>query len=106
ENTQITASGNGFDARSTAGTLTIAVNNATVNSSQTGLFVDGSGGGTATITGFANNSVSQNNGGTGISVNGAAFDATPGGAFQTVAAGTTVVGASGNGVGGSGVVLT
>src|SRR6185295_142982 len=36
----------------------------------------------------------------------AVFDATPGGTFQNIAGGNTIVGATGNGVGASGVVLT
>ncbi len=36
----------------------------------------------------------------------ATFDQTPGGAFQVVSGGSTVIGASGNGVGASGMVLT
>jgi hypothetical protein len=86
--------------------MSLDLSNLTVASGGTGILVDGSGGGTTTVTGFANNAVSGTTIGTGISVNAATFDATPGGAFQTVSGGTTVVGASGNGVGANGVVLT
>ena len=45
--------------------------------------------------------------GAGIVVSGPSvtFDATPGGSFDVVAGGTTVIGQSGNGVGGAGLVL-
>jgi hypothetical protein len=63
--------------------------------------------GTLTITTFDDNAISGNTGGSGIVVSGpATFDATPGGAFNTVSGGTTVIGASGAGVGGTGMVLT
>ena len=63
--------------------------------------------GTATITRFDDNKVSGDAGATGIRVSGSVtFDGTPGGAFQAVSGGTTSIGASGNGVGGSGMVLT
>ncbi|HEY3567640.1 MAG TPA: cadherin domain-containing protein [Thermoanaerobaculia bacterium] len=106
-NNAIAATGNGFDARTTsgAGTLTIDFSNNAVTSNTTGILIDGSAGGTTWITNFANNAVSQNNAGTGISITGARFDATPGGAYQTVSGGTTIIGTSGNGVGGSGLVL-
>jgi large repetitive protein len=106
-NNAIAATGNGFDARTTAGagTLTIGFSNNAVSSNATGILIDGSAGGTTWITNFANNAVSPNNAGTGVSITGARFDATPGGAYQTVSGGTTVIGASGNGVGGSGLVL-
>ena len=58
-----------------------------------------------TITGLADNTVSGNSTGTGITSQSAVFDATPGGTFQTVSGGNTVIGASGNGVGSSGIVL-
>lgn len=62
--------------------------------------------GTTTVTGFANNQVSGNSAGTGVSVSGGVtFDAVPGGNFDAVAGGTTVIGSVGNGVGVNGVVL-
>jgi len=106
-NNDIAATGNGFDARTSAATtLTLSFTNNAVVSNANGVVIDGSGGGTTTITGFANNGVSGNTVGTGISVTSARFDATPGGAYQQVSGGATVVGASGNGVGASGVVLS
>jgi hypothetical protein len=109
-NTITATAGNGFDARTLAGagTINVALTTAVVSASGTGIVVDSSAAGTATVTGFANNTVSGTTGGTGILINDATFDGTPGGAFQTVNAGTIVVGATGagNGVGGSAVVLT
>jgi hypothetical protein len=107
----LAATGNAFDARTTiagAGALTVSFSNSTVVSGATGISIDGSVGGTTTITGFANNAVTKDNGGTGIAINAARFDATPTGSYQQVSGGATVVGASGvtNGVGGAGVVMT
>jgi Bacterial Ig domain len=107
QNNTITATGNGLDARSTAGALVLAVDNNTgITSGANGIFIDGSGGGSTTITSFQGNSIHQNTLGTGIAVTSALFDAAPGGAFQTVSGGTTLVGIVGNGVGGAGIVLT
>jgi len=106
-NNDIAATGNGFDARTSAATtLTLSFTNNVVVSNANGIVIDGSGGGTTTVTGFANNGVSGNTVGTGISIASARFDGTPDGSYQQVTGGSTVVGASGNGVGGSGVVLT
>ena len=102
----IAATGNGFDARRTAaGALQVAFNTNTVVSGATAIVIDGSGGGTTTITGFNGNTVSGNTAGAGIVVTTAVFDSTPGGSFDQVAGGATAVGLSGNGVGTSGVVL-
>jgi hypothetical protein len=104
--TIISASANGIDAASTAGSMLLALNGNTITATATGINVNGAGGGSATITSFASNTVTPANGGTGVAVASATFDSTPGGAFQTVSGGSTVVGASGNGAGGSGLVLT
>jgi hypothetical protein len=101
--------GNAFDARTAAAGAALRLafrNNTSITSSATGVFIDGSGGGTITITDFANNTVSGNTLGSGIMVTTATFDQTPGGTFQTVSGGTTVVGAPGNGVNASGIALT
>jgi VCBS repeat-containing protein len=107
QNNSFTSTGNGFDARTTAGALQLNFsNNSGIQSNGTGVLIDGSAGGSITITGFANNSVNGNTGGTGVSVTSATFDSAPGTAgFQLVSAGSTSIGASGNGVGGSGMVL-
>ena len=63
--------------------------------------------GTVRITRFNNNSVSGNSGAGGIVLAGPlTFDSTPGAPYNQVSGGTTVIGASGNGVGGAGMVLT
>ena len=108
-NNTITATGNGIDARVLGGAtaLTLDISNQTVTSSASGIVVDGSAAaGTTTITGFSNNAISGNTAGSGVLITSAKFDATAGGAFNTVNAGTTVIGASGNGVGAQGMVLT
>jgi hypothetical protein len=106
-NNAIAATGNAFDASTLAGagTLTISFSNNAVVSNATGININGAAGGTTWITNFANNAVSQNNVGTGIAITSAKFDAVPGGAYDQVSGGTTVIGASGNGVGGAGMVL-
>ena len=104
----IAATGNGFDARNTAGTLQILSAPTPWSPDGTAVVVDGSLGpaNSLTITAFANNTVNGNTAGSGISVTSATFDATPGGSFNAVSAGNTPIGASGNGVGGGGFVLT
>lgn len=87
------------------GTASLDFSSNSLTSNAIGASIDGTGG-TLTITGFANNTVSGNTGGTGISVTAAKFDATAGGAFNTVSGGATVIGQSGNGVGASGLLLT
>jgi hypothetical protein len=62
--------------------------------------------GSVYITAFANNAVSGDSAGTGINIVGVVFDSVPGGAFDPVSGGTTIIGAPGNGVGQSGLVLT
>jgi len=102
-NTGGTHTGTAIDVTRTSGTLNANIsNNANVLSNATGINVNG----TITITGFANNTVHQNTGGSGVTITNATFDATPGGTFQTVSGGTTTIGASGNGVGTNGFVCT
>jgi len=106
----ISSAANAFDARTAAGAgaLVLDVDNNSVTAGGSGIVIDGSVAGTTTITNFANNAVSGNTVGSGILVTSAKFDAVPGGTFQTVSGGTTVIGASGvrNGVGASGMQLT
>jgi hypothetical protein len=91
--------GNAFDARSTAGSLQIDFSdNANIVSNASGVVIDGSGGGTVIITGFANNSIHPSTAGTGISVANATFN--------LVSGGSTAIGVPGDGVGGAGVVMT
>ncbi|HEV7509691.1 MAG TPA: IPTL-CTERM sorting domain-containing protein [Thermoanaerobaculia bacterium] len=104
----ISSAANALDARTAAGAgaLQLGFDNNTVQGGGSGIVVDGSAAGTTTITGFANNAVSGNTVGSGILVTTAIFDQTAGGTFQPVSGGVTVIGASGNGVGASGMVLT
>jgi hypothetical protein len=107
-NTITTSAGNGVDIRTVAGAsaLHISLDSEGVTAAGNGILIDGSVAGTTTITSFLSNNINGNTTGTGISVTSATFDTTPGGAFQTVSGGTTVIGASGNGVGAAGMVLT
>ncbi|HEX2836410.1 MAG TPA: cadherin domain-containing protein [Thermoanaerobaculia bacterium] len=103
----ITSTGNGIDyARTSTGASSISLVGNTVTSTATGINIAGGAIGSSTITAFSNNTISGNTGGTGIAISNATFDATAGGTFQNVNAGTTTVGAPGNGVGASGILLT
>jgi large repetitive protein len=91
------------------GTTTLAIHDNVITAGGTGLDIARTGG-TAVITAFHNNVVSGNTAGSGILVTGGAspgivFDAMPGGAIDPVSGGVTVIGASGNGVAGAGLVL-
>jgi hypothetical protein len=84
-------------------------NNTNIVSAANAVVIADSGGlpGETTITGFANNSVSGNTVGSGIQVNIATFDADPvATGYQQVSGGTTIVGASGNGTGQGGMILS
>jgi hypothetical protein len=100
-------SNNGIDVRTTLGTLNLALdNNNNINVAGSGIVLDGSGGGTFTVTDFAGNFVHQNTIGSGMLITSVRFDQTPGGAYNTVSAGTTRVGTVGNGVGAGGIIMT
>ncbi|GMU65132.1 MAG: hypothetical protein AMXMBFR36_14060 [Acidobacteriota bacterium] len=87
------------------GTLTLAIHDNGITAGGTGLEVTRTNG-TVQVTAFDDNVVSGNTGGSGLVLTGPlTLDATPGGAYQQVAGGVTVIGASGNGVGASGLVL-
>lgn len=88
------------------GTLTLAIHDNGITAGGTGLDVQRTNG-TVQVTAFDDNVVSGNTGGSGLVLTGPlTIDATPGGAYQQVAGGVTVIGASGNGVGANGLVLT
>jgi len=109
QNNSISATGNGIDTNATAGPLLLDIDNnaGILSSGASGIVVASSGPGSTTITGFANNSIIPNTAGTGISITNAIFDALPGTAgLQTVSGGTTTIGASGNGVGCAGFVMS
>jgi len=90
---------------STSTTQQIALSNNTITATGNGIDLSRSAG-TAYVTAFANNVITGNTGGTGVNISNMTFDATPGGAYQTVSGGTMAIGVSGNGVGASGMVLT
>ncbi len=102
-NTAGTHTGTAIDVTRTAGTLNANISsNTNVLSSGTAINVNG----TITLTGFSGNTVHQNTGGSGMTLTGVTFDGTPGGTFQTVSAGATTIGVSGDGVGANGFVCT
>jgi putative ubiquitin-RnfH superfamily antitoxin RatB of RatAB toxin-antitoxin module len=86
--------------------VNLAFNDNNLTAVGAALDIQETGTGSLTITTFDDNVVSGNTTGSGININTATFDATPGGTFNTVSGGATVIGASGNGVGASGMVLT
>ena len=102
-----THTGNAVDINRTGGLLRLDFsNNTNILSSATAVNINGGAIASTTITGFANNTIHQNTGGTGISVANAKFDGeTSTAGYNQVSGGMTVVGAPGNGVGGSGVIL-
>ncbi|MES1245462.1 MAG: cadherin domain-containing protein [Acidobacteriota bacterium] len=89
------------------GTVTLAVDNNTLVARGNAIDIARTNG-TMFITGFANNVVSGNTTGSGIVVTGPAiFDSnTSTGALDVVQGGSTVIGQSGNGVSGGGLVLS
>ncbi|MFZ1621920.1 tandem-95 repeat protein [Dokdonella sp.] len=100
------AAAEGFDINlGSTGTQRIAIQNNAVTATGTGIDVNRTLG-TATITAFNDNTISGASGGTGIMVNGAIFDATPGNPIDPVSGGVTTIGAVGNGVGASGMLLS
>ena len=101
------ATQNGIDARQTvAGNLRLDINTTTITAKGIGMVIDGSVAGNTTITGFANNTIGPNTVSIGMSITSATFDVTPGGTFQTVSGGNTLIGTPGDGVGGAGMVMT
>ena len=105
-NTSITSTGNGFDVAS-GGPAVVSYAGGTITSSGgIGIRMDGTVSGNLTVSGLSNVTIDGNTAGAGISINTAKFDAIAGGSFNTVNGGTIVVGASGNPVGGAGVLFT
>jgi Bacterial Ig domain/FG-GAP-like repeat len=102
--TGATAEGIDINQGST-GTATVSLSNVTVTSTGTGIDLNETAG-TLTVTGFSGLTVTGNTGGTGIIVTNATFDATPLGAYNQVAGGTSTVGSLANPVTGAGIVLT
>jgi hypothetical protein len=104
--TNILSTGNGIDVTTLDGANIAAISDVSVTSlGGNGIVVDGTAGGTLTLTSFGNLTVSGNTTGDGIVVSSATFDAVPGGSFNALT-GNVTVGSAGNPVGGAGVVLT
>src|SRR6185295_19547243 len=81
--------------------------NTGILSNATAVNINGGAAASTTITGFANNTVHQNTLGSGIVVSNATLDSDLGTAnLQTVLAGATSIGVSGDGVGGAGLVMS
>lgn len=106
------ATGNAIDVTTAAGSsgsvrVAIEGNTDVTSSSGTAIHLDGSlGTGTLFVTGFADNTVHGNSGGTGVRATEVTFDADPSDAdFDPVAAGVWRVGAAANPVGGAGMTL-
>lgn len=103
----LTATGNGFDAQNArAGSLIIQFTGNTISATADAVVINNAASGNTTVTAFKDNNVAPNTAGSGIVITSAVFDATPGGAYQVVDAGNTLIGAAGNGVGGAGMNLT
>ncbi len=101
----ISATGNGFDMLVTAGSAILEFSNNTVTSGTNGVWIERTGG-SLTITGFANNTVSGDVTASGATIRSVVFDDVPGDAVGAVNLGKFSAGASGNPVGGSGLVMT
>ena len=91
-----------------AGTTTVGLSfhDNTITSTGTAFDLQETGTGSVTISAFDDLTVNGNTGGSGIVVSNAVFDAVAGGGVDTVPGGTWNIGASGNGVGQAGVVLS
>ena len=87
-------------------TVSLAFHDNTLVATGTALDIQETGTGSLTITAFDDNAVSGNTGGSGIVITNAIFDAAPDAGYQQVSGGTTVIGASGNGVGAAGLSMT
>ena len=87
------------------GSLELKINNNAINAGVRGIDALRTAG-TCTISGFANNVITGNTGGSGIEITGAVFDAIPGLPITQVLGGATMIGQSGNGVSTNGILLT
>jgi hypothetical protein len=106
-NTGGTHTGNAIDISRTAGQLNLDLsNNTNILSAATAVNVAGGAAASTFITGFANNTVHQGTGGSGVVISDATFDAVAGGAINQVSAGTLAIGVSGDNVGAAGFSMT
>jgi VCBS repeat-containing protein len=98
--------GNAVDINRAAGTVNLAFSsNAGIRSNATAVNIVGAAVANATITAFADNSVSGDTSGAGITISNVTFDVTPGGTIQQVNGGTLAVGVTGNPVGQGGLSI-
>lgn len=110
-NTIRSAGANGIDVNAGgSGTLTVSLHDNNVTSTGNGIDIQRTAG-NLNITAFDDNIVHGNTAGIGVNIVGTGatilFDANSStAAFETVSAGTTLIGQFGNGVGQSGLVLT
>lgn len=85
--------GDGINVANTADAI-VAIDNATISDAAgAGIVVDGSGGGTTTVTSFSGNAV-VNAGAGGVLFDTVTFDGTPGGGINQVAGGTMSIGSN------------
>ncbi len=107
DSTSVTSTGNGVDVLGADGDVVFSYGNGTITSvGGSGLVVNGATADSLVINGLSNVTISGNTAGNGISITAARFDANAGtAAFDTLNAGAMNVGASGNPVGGSAVVM-
>ena len=108
ENVVRAATNEGVDV-SLAGTgaLSLAFHDNTLTATGTALDVQETGAaGSLTITAFHDNVVTGTSAAAGILVNTAIFDATPGAPINPVPGGTTVIGTTGDRIGGAGLTLS
>jgi large repetitive protein len=100
------AAAEGIDInQESTGAATVSLADVNVTATGTGIDLTRTAG-ALTITGFSNLTIHGDTAGSGIVINGALFDAVPGGGVDQVLGGTTLVGTSGNGVALGGMQLT
>jgi VCBS repeat-containing protein len=106
DNTVSAATAEGIDVNAAGtSTLNLALNNNNITAAGGGIDIARTAG-TLNITDFQNLVIPGNTAGTGIRVDGAIFDATPGLPINQVAGGSTTIGQAGNGVSSNGLLLT
>lgn len=102
-----THTGNAIDVARTGGQLRVGLSANSVRSAATGIVVAGGAAASTAVTAFSGNTVDPSTGGNGIVVSNATFDADPNQAgYQQIPGGVTVVGTSGDGVGGVALLLS
>lgn len=102
-----THTGNAIDVARTGGHLRVGLSANSVRSTATGIVVAGGAAASTAVTAFSGNTVDPSTGGNGIVVSNATFDADPNqGGYQQIPGGVTVIGTSGDGVGGVALLLS